>query len=54
MDILHANIDVHIRRLIYELPGYGIKFIEKMQSHFTNMTFADKSRYARIFSASHT
>ena len=27
-NILHANIDVHRRRLISELPGYRIKCIE--------------------------
>ena len=26
---MHANIDVHIKRLIAEFPGYGMKFIEK-------------------------
>ena len=48
-NILHANIDVHSRRLIAEFPGDGIKCIEKLQSHCENMTFADKSRYDRIF-----
>ena len=43
-NILHANIDVHIRRLIAGLPKDGIKCIEKLQSHFSSMTFADKSR----------
>ena len=52
-NILHANIDVHSRRLIAEFPGYGIKCIEKLQSHCANMTFVDKSRYDRIFSKSH-
>ena len=47
--LLHANIDVHIRRLIAEFPKYGIKCIEKLQSHCANMTFADKSRYDRTF-----
>ena len=46
---MHANIDVHSRRLIAELPKYGIKCIEKLQSHCANMTFADKSRYDRTF-----
>ena len=46
---MHANIDVHSRRLIAELPGYGIKCTEKVQSHYANMTFFGKSRYARIF-----
>ena len=48
-NLLHANIDVHSRRLIAGLPKYGIKCTEKLQSHFANMTFADKSRYERIF-----
>ena len=44
---MHANIDVHSRRLIVEFPEYGIKCIEKLQSHCANMTFSDKSRYDR-------
>ena len=53
-NILHANIDVHLsRRLIPEFPVDVIKYIEKLQSHCANMTFADKSRYDRIFSKSH-
>ena len=48
-NLLHANIDVHSRRLIAEFPKYGIKCIEKLQSHCANMTFADKSRYDRTF-----
>ena len=44
MNILHADIDVHIRRLIAELPGYGIKCIGKLKSHCANTTFAYKSR----------
>ena len=47
--VLHSNIDVHIRRLISELPKYGIKCIEKLQSYCANMTFADKSRYESTF-----
>ena len=46
---MHANIDVHRRRLISEFPKDGIKCIEKLQSHCANMTFADKSRYDRTF-----
>ena len=46
---MHANIDVHSRRLIAEFPKYGIKCIEKLQSHCASMTFADKSRYVRTF-----
>ena len=31
MNLLHANIDVQIRRLIAEFPKYGIKCIGNMQ-----------------------
>ena len=48
-NLFHANIDVHSRRLIAALPKYGIKCIEKLQSHCANMTFANKSRYDRTF-----
>ena len=48
-NLLHSNIDVHSRILIDEFPKYGIKCIEKLQSHCANMTFADKSRYDRTF-----
>ena len=48
-NILHANIDVHIRRFIAKLPKYGIKSIDKFQSHCADMTFSDKSRYDRTF-----
>ena len=47
--LLHANIDVHSRRLIADVPKDGMKCIEKLQSHCANMTFADKSRYDRTF-----
>ena len=49
MNILHANIDVQSRRLMDEFPVDVIKCIKKFQSHFANMTFADKSIYDRIF-----
>ena len=49
-NLLHANIDVHSRRLISEYPKDGIKCIEKLQYNSAKMTFADKSRYDRIFS----
>ena len=49
MNILHANIDVHSRRLIADFPGDGINCIENFQSHCANMTFSGKSRYDRIF-----
>ena len=48
-NLLHANIDVHSRRLLAEFPKDGIKCIEKLQSHSANMTFSDKSRYDRTF-----
>ena len=48
-NLLHANSDVHSRRLIAEFPKDGIKCLEKLQSHCANMTFADKSRYDRTF-----
>ena len=48
-NLLHAKIDVHSRKMIYELPKDGIQCIEKLQSHCANMTFADKSRYDRTF-----
>ena len=48
-NILHANIDVHSRRLISEFPVDGVKSISKLQSHCANMTFSEKRRYDRIF-----
>ena len=48
-NLLRENIDVHSRRLIAEFPIYGIKCIEKLQSHCANMTFSDKSGHERIF-----
>ena len=48
-NLLHANIDVNSRRLIAEFPKYGIKYIEKLQSHYAHMTFDDKSIYDRTF-----
>ena len=32
-NLLHANSDVHSRLLIAEFPKYGIKCLEKLQSH---------------------
>ena len=52
-NILHANIDVHSRRLIFEYPGDGIWCIKKLQSHCANMTFAEKVDMTG-FSANHT
>ena len=48
-NLLHANSNVHSRRLIAEFPKDGIKCLEKLKSHCANMTFADRSRYDRTF-----
>ena len=48
-NIVRANIDVHSRIFISEFPKYGIKCIERLQSHCANMTFSHKSRYDRTF-----
>ena len=48
-NLLHANIDVHRRRLIADFPKDGIQCFEKLQSHCANMTFADKNKYDRNF-----
>ena len=45
--LLHANIDVHSRILIANFPKYGVKCIDKIQSHCANITFADKSIHDR-------
>ena len=42
MNLIHANIDVHIRRLIAEFPGNGVNFISKLQSYCANVTFYEK------------
>ena len=48
-NLLRAHIDLHSRRLIAEFPKDGVKYIEKLQLHCANMTFAHKSRYDRTF-----
>ena len=48
-NLLHANIDVHRRRLIAEFPKDGIICIEKLQSHCENMTFDDKVDMKGLF-----
>ena len=45
INLLHANIDFHSRRLIAELPVDGVKCISKLQSHFANMNVSVKSSY---------
>ena len=52
-NILRENIYLHSRRLIAEFPGYGIKCIENLQSHFANVTFLTKLDMTRFFSKSH-
>ena len=49
ISLLHDNSDAHNRILIAEFPKYGIKCIEKLQSHCATMIFAGKSRYDRTF-----
>ena len=46
---MYPNIDVHIRRLIADFSIDGEKCIAELQSHFSNITFTEKSRYGRIF-----
>ena len=36
-NLLHANSDVHSRRLIAEFPKDGIKCLEKLQSHIVQI-----------------
>ena len=48
-NLLRSYSDVRSRILIAEFPKYGIKCLEKLQSHCANMTFVDKSRYDRTF-----
>ena len=52
-NILHENIDVHIRILIAEFPKDGIKCIAKLQSHCANMTFMTKVDMKGLFNRSH-
>ena len=48
-NIFHKNIDVHNIILIAEFPVDVMKCIEKLQSHYANMTFSDKRIYDRTF-----
>ena len=48
-NILHAYIDAHIQRLIYECPGDGIQYISRFKSQFANMTFTDQIRHNIMF-----
>ena len=42
-NLLHANIDVHSRRVIAKFPVDGVNFISKIQSHCANTFFSEKS-----------
>ena len=46
---LHAYIDVHSQRLIYERPGDIVQAISILKSQCANMEFSDQSRYNRMF-----
>ena len=48
-NLLHAYIDVHIQRLIYEYSGYGVQAITIFQSKCANMTFSENIMYIRLF-----
>ena len=52
-NILHENIDAHIRILISEFPADGIHCIEKLQSYCANMTFSEKVDMKEFFRKSH-
>ena len=48
-NLLHAYIDAHSQRLLYEYPGGVVQAITTFQSQCENMNFVDKSRYNRLF-----
>ena len=52
-NLLRAHIDVHSRRLIADFPKYGIKCIENLQSHFSNIFFSEKVGMKGFFNKSH-
>ena len=52
-NILHANIDVHRRRLISEFPMDGIRCIGKLKSHCANLNFLIKVDTTGLFIRSH-
>ena len=39
---MHANNDVHSRRLIAELPGDRVEYISKLRPRCANITFDEK------------
>ena len=48
-NLLHAYIDSHRKRLIYEYPMYGLQDIIRVQPQCANMSFSENSRYNRLF-----
>ena len=52
-NLLHENIDVYIRSLIYGFPVDGVKYLLKLHSNFANMTFAEKSDMIGVSKKSH-
>ena len=49
MIFLHANIDVHSRRLTAKFQGDGVTYISKLQYHCENMDFVKKSIDDKMF-----
>ena len=47
--LLHAYIYAHSQISIDKYPRYGVQAISRFQYQCENMTFADQSRYNRIF-----
>ena len=48
-NLLHAYMDEHSQRFIYEYPGDGVQTITIFQYQCANMIFSDQSRYDRLF-----
>ena len=46
---MHAYIDAHIQILIDKRQGDGVQAISRLQSQCSDMTFAEKIRYNRLF-----
>ena len=46
---MHAYIDVDGQRLTEIFPGYRVPATSRLQSQCANTTFADQSRYNRLF-----
>ena len=48
-NLLHTYIDVHIQRLLGEYPVGGVQAITRLKSQCANVTFAENSRYNKLF-----